>query len=225
MLFTSRPPARRRFGNAGFTIVEVLILTALVGILAVMTIGAFQTWVPRLQTRRSLEDVEQLLAQARVTAVRLQEEVVVAASPADRTLLAFRDRGPAACATCQVNRELDDRAELIGEVRLVNADFGGPANGLHGADSIDGLTDHPDASKWNVLVYRPQGSVRDAGAFRILDRRQKNHFEVAVSSFTAQVEVRKYLPVEDSPNGSPGFFEEGVRATADEQGRNIWRWY
>ncbi len=84
------------------------------------------------------------------------------------------------------------------------------------SESVLGLTPIGGESALRVAVFLPDGSIRDAGAFRLADGKQPqpNVLEVRVEpAATARVEIRKYLFA--GTNGA-GFYSSGG---------GTWQWY
>lgn len=193
------------------TLVEVLIVVAILGLLAALALAAMPAWLQRVEVGRKLDDFEQLLVRARLAAIRLQTDVVVSMDPADGSVEAFTDR----------NRDRLQNApgDFVARLDLGNAGFGGPSLARAGADSTTGLTPRPGGG-WPILVYQSTGSPLDAGAFRLLDGPNRNCFEVAVHRLTGLTEVRKYLVAADAVAGVAGFFAEH-----SNPGDPLWNWY
>lgn len=233
--------------QSGFTVLELLIVVAIVGMMSVIVVESVRTFVPRFELEQAAGQTQQLIMKARIEAVKRGVRTVIEADLDERMLRAFVDMNG------NPNNPLDPNGRylvfdpddtlpekrtdyMIGWTALpgkpaTGSQFGGPKDGIRGADSIEGFTPIPSAPPTQpaVLVFRASGAVRDAGAFRFSDSRGANHLETAVSAVIGNVEIRKYLQAADSPTGVAKFFAEANDSFADGSGRtvgrNIWVWY
>lgn len=229
---------------AGFTVLEILVVVAIVGLLAVLTVETLSAYVPRFRLRQSTSQAQQLINKARLEAIRRGVTTVVAADFGDRTLTAFAELNgdpddPLAVGARYLVFDPDpisqpDRTDyLIGVMALpgpggAGVQFGGPQFGVNGPDAVTGLTPVPGAAAGAppVLVFLPTGAVAAPGALRFTDGAERNFLETAVTNLTGKIEVRKYLGDADSPTGAADFFAEGnVSFAADGVGENVWVWY
>ncbi len=107
----------------------------------------------------------------------------------------------------------------IGHLKFERSVLGAPSS----YGPVDGFTQVPGAPAGTlpVLVFSPAGLPEATGALRFADDSGRNHLETAVTSRAGKVEIRKFLPADDSPTSSPGFFQEGT----DSHGASVWVWY
>jgi hypothetical protein len=246
----------KSLSSGGFTMMELVIGTAVIGMLTVMTLETMRVYVPRFELRQGANSVAQLINRARIMAIQRGVTTVVRADFEARTVTAFADvngssLNPLAPGALYLVYDPDlllpeDRTDfLIGTLLLpgklkTGVQFGGPLNGLGGADSVRGFTQVPIAAPDeeeeeeeeesdvpNVLVFQPNGSTRGPGGFRLMDARGENFLEVAVVTIVGKVELRKYLLAEDAPTGIADFFPEGNISFDDDAGpgKHIWVWY
>lgn len=246
-----RKKAWKHSSSAGFTLLEVLFVVAIIGMTSVMALESFRTYAPRLELRQAAGQAAQLIQRTRLEAIKQGITTVVEADLDERTLTAFAEvNGNAAAPLTADARYLiydpdplvpPDRTDyLIATMGLpgkeaTGSQFGGPMFGLRGADSVVGFTNVSQAPsdakvKTAALVFLPTGAVVTPGAFRFADARGANYLETALTSLTGDVEVRKYLEGSDAPSGGvPDFFVESNLVFSEQQdtaiGRNVWVWY
>lgn len=236
--------ARRRPPAAGFTVLEILVVVAIVGLIAVLALETMSVYVPRFRLRQSTSQAQQLINKARLEAIRRGVTTVVAPDFAGRALTAFAELNgdpdnPLAAGARYLVYDPDpgarpDRTDyLIGTMTLpgpgdVGVQFGGPQLGVNGLDAVTGLTPIPGAVAGTppVLVFLPTGAVDAPGSLRFTDGAGRNFLETAITNITGKSEVRKYLEAVDSPTGAADFFAEGnVTFATDKVGENVWVWY
>jgi len=243
-----------RRATRGFTLVELLVILALIGLLATLAVGSYQTYIPRLELRSAMNGTAQVIGRARLMAIQRSITTVVVPDFEERTVYAYGEiNGNPADPLDPDGRYLVfdpvpgspghvlgagesltyDTDFLISRVQLpgapeVGVDFAGPVGGVQGADSVIGLTAVPGAAAGEpgVLVFLPSGKVLDTGAIRLVDSRRVNYLEASVPSIAGRVSLRKYVLAADSPTGVADFFAEGNLTKADGTvGRNVWVWY
>lgn len=239
-----RRPACRRPEAAGFTVLEILVVVAIVGLIAVLVIETMSAYLPRFRLRQSTSQAQQLIQKTRLEAIRRGVTTVVAPDFNDRSLTAFAElngdpNNPLAPGARYLFFDPDplarpDRTDyLIGVVRLpgpgdVGVQFGGPQFGVNGMDAVTGLTPVPGAVPGapSVVVFHPTGAVDAPGSLRFTDGAGRNYLEAAITNLTGKSEVRKYLQAGDSPTGTADFFTEAnISFGPDSVGKNIWVWY
>lgn len=210
----------------------------------VVALESLRTYVPRFELRQAGNQAAQLIKRARLEAVKRGVTTVVEANLEERTLRAFAEvngiaSDPLLIGTRylvydpEILKAADRTDYLISTMALpgkeeTGVQFGGPQFGLKGADSVVGFTtvSQPSAEpvKTPVLVFTASGAIVAPGAFRFADARNANHFEIALTSLTGDVEIRKYLNAIDAPSGGlAAFFAEGNIVFSES--RNIWVWY
>lgn len=160
----------------GFTLIEVLVTTALLGLVLLLFAPGFNAMRARRQLQGSAEETATLLRRARYEAITQSRRTGVGLEPGQGFFL-----------DADVDGVLDPHEPQGGLVRL-------PAAVVPGGPDADpqvasGLTPVGDV---RVAVYEPTGGVLAGGAFRLSDRRG-NHLEVRlVDAPTAPVTVRKW---------------------------------
>ncbi len=220
------------------------MVVAVLGLIVAAVMQTFNHVMPRVQLRGATEEISRLITQARVPAIKRGVETVISVDYASRTLTAFAElNGDPANPltpgelylfydpTAGVN---EDRTDFeIGYVRLPGSDdlgiqFGEPLAGVASAASVvDFTANPPDLTGPGLLVFEPNGSVRDIGAFRIIDSKLLNSLEIAVVNITGRVEVGKYLFAGDDPGGAGAdYYPEGNQSFGEASvGGNVWVWY
>jgi prepilin-type N-terminal cleavage/methylation domain-containing protein len=79
--------------NSGFTLIELMIVIAILGIMSTFTIVKFLHWLPRYRLSSAVSSMHCTLQLARVAAVNKNSTVSVLFSPGTNTCSAFLDNG------------------------------------------------------------------------------------------------------------------------------------
>lgn len=208
----------------GFTLLEALVVVAIVVIIAALGFPALQLMLVRSKLTGSAREISIQLGSARVAAMRLGRNVVVRPEYGVQALVSFvdengdfvHDDGEDELATLPVPGSGGNRG-----VYLMGPD-GIAGTALAPAQSVEGLT-QVAGENVRVVVFQPDGSVRQPGGIRISDgKNPANVFEVRIDPpATARVELLKFvhgdvdgLNPEAAPPGS--WFPRGGGA---------WEWY
>lgn len=77
----------------GFTVIEMVVVGAIIGILSAIAIPNFQVWVASQRLRNSVAELEGDLQTARITAINRNAPVTVLFDEAERSYIAFIDDG------------------------------------------------------------------------------------------------------------------------------------
>lgn len=116
--------------SKGFTIIEMMIVIAIIGILAAIAIPNFISWLPNYRLGSAARDVLSTMQLARLRAVRENANVVISFDTGNDSYRAFVDNGEGGGTR---NNEIRDGTEKIikngqmpAGVDLYNASFGGP---------------------------------------------------------------------------------------------------
>jgi prepilin-type N-terminal cleavage/methylation domain-containing protein len=127
-------------GQRGFTMIELMITTVLIGIITAMAAPQFQKVFERIKLRAAMRDMTSTLRLARSTAIATKEQYGVYFNPTNRTVTLFKDK-----------------ADLT-------------AFNFTGADSAIKVDTLPKQMVWmgtdctnNVIAFRPNGSAGYTG--------------------------------------------------------------
>jgi prepilin-type N-terminal cleavage/methylation domain-containing protein len=184
---------------AGFTLIELLVVMAIILIAALIGFPALQNMIQRSKLEGFARQTAILMQRARYEAIRINRPVVVQFDETNGRVFAFADLNSAdpvdptssdlifnpvsSAAYRTTDYELGHALLLPGKVK-----FGAP--GVQ--PEVFGFTADPDGGP-NIVVFDPNGSVRDVGAIRFTDAKEANFLEVNVEpQATARVEVRKW---------------------------------
>jgi len=181
--------------QSGFTLLEVLVVVAVVGILLMITAPAFLNMINRYKLTGTAREVAALMQAARLESIKMSSTAQVSFDSVTNSFTATLETGRA----------------LPGTVPMpVKVEFRGPGDGApNGANAIDGWDDAPAQ---DGPIFRPDGSVDRVGAFRFKDSND-NYLEVRVETpATGRIVLRKYDPGEDA------FLLNG-------EGGHRWVWY
>lgn len=242
---TPRRPHRSSSSQKGFSLLELMVTTAVIGLVVAVSYPSFNQSIRKARSKAYLEEVSLLLVQAKQEAVRRAVPVVVQPDPATVSLFAYANVDGDPSITYQPDESKTYRtvdyevfrhtAESLAKIRFEspsssNGNGGGNGRGRSGnsgngnngngstAGPVDGLT--PVSSGQNAIVFEPNGSVRDAGALRITDQ-WGNYFEIRVGpAATGRISVLKY---NEAPHwgDAAGYFPRG---TDPSSGKPYWSW-
>ncbi len=78
--------------QSGFTLIELMVTTVIIGIISSMAVPHFQVAYERLKLRSAMRDMSSTLRLARSTAISTKEQYGVYFNSADRTVTLFKDK-------------------------------------------------------------------------------------------------------------------------------------
>lgn len=208
--------------QTGFSMLEVMVVTVIIGLILVMTYPSFTHTIRKSRTRSYLEEVSNLLVQAKQEAVRQSVSVVVQPNPATQSLFAFANVDGDGALKYEPDSSEPYRTvdyEVFNHLANPAARIRFESPGTSGSTThVDGLTAMDSGE--NAIVFEPDGSVRDVGALRLADP-WGNFFEVRVGpAASGRISLTKY---NDDPHwgDSAGFFPNGIDP---DSGEPYWIW-
>lgn len=205
---------KRPTAAKGFTLLELLTVTALLSLMIIIGMPALQNMIHRSRLEGAARDLRVLMLEARAQALKRGAQAVLMVDLTARQAIAYIDLDGATIndpSDLQFNPVLGQLFKMtdyeIRRVTLPNrVNFSAP-----GAEPIvDNLTDLPGVAM-NGVVFQTDGSVLDSGSIRIGD--QQDHFlQVRIAPrATARVALSKWDPVDSL------WYEQG-------HGGKNWEW-
>ena len=202
----------RRCRSSGFTLVEVLVVVAILAVLTLLSFPALQRMILRSKLEGAARQTSTLVRLARMDAIKRGRPATVELDPVSRRVV-LQSAGRQVAAY-----------ELPESVHFWSAGDGQPvaASAVVGLSTVGGR---------RAVVVNPDGSVDDTGAIRFgsgpfprsggpESDRTRNFLEVRIDpQATAKVTVRKYNP---AVPGGPGYYEPGNHPAT---GQPLWEWY
>lgn len=195
-----RANCRGARAQAGFSLLELILVVALLGILAALSVNAYSQWLPRMRLRGAADETVGVMQRARLHAIRTNRQVTVKLHPAS---------SPATGQWLVALPEGADPDDAVARVAIPT-----PAD-PHARVLL--TTNFPDGE----LVYLGSGTIESEGWFELADQKNPpNRLQVALDNISgSQPKIRKYLLV--GPGGAAGFFEQTLGSTSE----NVWVWY
>ena len=182
--------SRHRAG--GFTILELLVVIALIGIVSTIGFPALMNTLRRAQVTGAAKDVANAIRVARLEAIKRSRPVGAQAQIDSNEVHVFED--------LDGNGVLDAGEQFNTFPLRAAIQFWAPDEAPGGSGVVVGFNEtlpdgSEDATKGWVL-FASDGSANETGAFRIGDG-HGNHFEIRVDPrASARVTILKWDPVE-----------------------------
>jgi len=212
--------------RGGFTLIEALVVLAIVGIIALILIPATQKFMHRSRMEGFARQVAMVCNEARLESIRRGVNVIVRIDTTNNDVFAFADVNGSDSTkppdmlfnpdTSVTDPKRTDyqvaRLHIPGDIQRI-------APGA--LKTEDGFTTDPTSTTQGIAVFQSTGGVKDAGAFRFGDA-IKNFLEVRIAPApTARITLRKWnaqLAVNpDDPVGNNHWYEPG-------EGGKPWEW-
>jgi len=217
--------AKLESSSKGFTVMEILVVLAVVGILSSIGFVTLTSMRPRLALKGVVSEMSTMFHKARLDAIRRNQVVIGTLETTlgadtnlhnplgiDDEFVVFKSQTTMGAAT-----ELNSYRLFRGfpSIHL----WGHTDSVINGAGAI--------TFKDDKLVFNVDGTVVNTGAFRFAYRKtgMRNTLEVAVDTKAGIPEVRKFLVAGDRPSGAPAqeFFIETMASSGGS--RALWVWY
>ena len=194
--------------SGGFTLLEIMVVVAIIGFVALMGLPALQNFILRAKHEGAARQISMLMHRAKMEAVQQSVPTVVSVDLANETVTAFAD----------INEDGDFAFNPLAGADYKTTDYqiGGtyklPAGVDFLAPGAEAVVYQLSDVTWNtvnVAVFGSDGSVDETGAFRTGDL-EGNFLEVAIEpKATAKIQIRKW---------------DGANFLAQGEGGKTWKW-
>jgi prepilin-type N-terminal cleavage/methylation domain-containing protein len=187
-------------GPSGFTLIEMLVVLALMLVLVALGLPALQNVLHQAKIRGIAQEVTMLMRQARIEAVKGPSRAVVQIVPPTGPGVPGHVR---AFADANSDGRLDPAETVLGDFTLPTGVTFADSSGNVDKNSVDGFSTDPDGGP-AIVIFQRDGSVADIGGFRFADP-YDNFLEIHVEpAATARIQVRKFETAKYVPSGDNG---------------------
>ncbi|MDP9120575.1 MAG: GspH/FimT family pseudopilin [Acidobacteriota bacterium] len=185
-------PVRKQRLTAGFTLIEILVVLALLMIVMLFSFPALNQMIHRAKLVGAARETQSMMRLARLESIKRGVKSYVVFDCTGSQVYVWTDMN---------NNGALDSGEIIGTMPLPNnITFWGPADvGACGTNSIVGFTKITVPTTGAQLIFNPDGSADNLGDIRFSDQKggpSANFVEAAVETLaTGRTAIRKYQPV------------------------------
>lgn len=169
---------RRRSRGGGFTLLEIMVVVAIVGIVALFGLPALQNFIARSKIEGLAHQASVLMHRCRSEAIKQSAETLLTPDVGVGTLVAYADIDGDRAFTSGVDQEVG-RIQAPSGVSLSSPD----------SVPVEGLT---TVGSDKVAIFNSDGSIDDIGAVRFGDL-VGNYLEVRIiTAATARIVIKKW---------------------------------
>lgn len=172
----------------GFTLVEVMIVVAVIGILSAVAIPTYLTWMPDMRLKATARDVYSTFQKIRLDAIKTNRDLGIVFTPANNTYTICTDSGPDGIWSTLLGNT------VLQVIDFSQADYGiGYGNGgITGLNSVPGEAMPADSVSYtnNVLLLRPEGTARNGYIYL---QNQNNSVYAVGSTRSGVIRLRRWM--------------------------------
>ena len=180
--------ARTRRKQTGFTLLEAVLVLAIVGLTALVALPMLHRTKVKSGSNQALRAVNSLLDQARAEALKRHSPVAIIISTSDRTFQVFEDWDPANAEVATNGNGKLDGAELVTDSLTLDGAlrYAHPSGG-----PVIEFAVNSDSDRY--LAYRADGSLMTVGGSLQYADSWNNFFRVRVNASTGAARTEKWL--------------------------------